>query len=135
MTKEVIKQSDQNRSKRMFGVLVGTLNKIKQESGQPLSEAALKRLEIEKKLQQKIHQEKLELANRIQKEADEKRQKLLLQRKEEDSARLQQMVSLCIIIFSRNQLLKLIIYKFKITFQPKHHPQFSFFQNIIMKLL
>ncbi|KAL1923070.1 uncharacterized protein VTP21DRAFT_9446 [Calcarisporiella thermophila] len=57
------------RGQRMFGMILGTLNKFKNENSQ-LSETTQKRMQIEQKLQEKLRQEREEIAEieRLRKE-------------------------------------------------------------------
>ncbi|KAI7871728.1 pinin/SDK/memA/ protein conserved region-domain-containing protein [Spinellus fusiger] len=61
------------RHQRLFGVLLGTLNKFKDES-EHKSEAEIKRQAIESKLQEKLANEKKELNQEIQAEREHKLQ-------------------------------------------------------------
>ncbi|KAL1933195.1 hypothetical protein VTP01DRAFT_8873 [Rhizomucor pusillus] len=70
------------RGQRLFGVLLGTLNKFKDDSEQK-SEAERKRQEIDLKLHEKLANEKKELEQEIQQEEEQRQQeKALLKRME-----------------------------------------------------
>ncbi|OAD69893.1 hypothetical protein PHYBLDRAFT_70450 [Phycomyces blakesleeanus NRRL 1555(-)] len=61
------------RNQRLFGVLLGTLNKFKDDS-ENKSDAEKKRLAIESKLQEKLANEKKEIGEEIQAEREQKQQ-------------------------------------------------------------
>ncbi|KAJ8330727.1 hypothetical protein O5D80_001238 [Batrachochytrium dendrobatidis] len=58
------------RSKRMFQMLVGTLQTAKKDQDTNMSEAAIRRQTIEQRLAEKLVKEKAELADRIKKERE-----------------------------------------------------------------
>eukprot|EP00842_Homolaphlyctis_polyrhiza_P003832 jgi/Hompol1/444/HPOL_003242-RA len=64
----------------MFQVLVGTLNSAKISQTSKLSEAALRRQQIEQRLNEKLAKERAELAEKI--EQDKKRRVALRQEQE-----------------------------------------------------
>ncbi|CAO3657959.1 unnamed protein product [Umbelopsis vinacea] len=63
-------QDGQRRGKRMFGVLMGTLNKFKNDTSKKTS-AEKQREEIETKLQEKLERERSELASKAKKDKEE----------------------------------------------------------------
>ncbi|KAG0165275.1 hypothetical protein DFQ28_008965 [Apophysomyces sp. BC1034] len=74
------------RGQRLFGVLLGTLNKFKDDS-QQMSEADKKRQEIQNKLQEKLDVEKKELAEAIKADREKKEeQNIALKRKRQREA-------------------------------------------------
>ncbi|KAF7727819.1 hypothetical protein EC973_007050 [Apophysomyces ossiformis] len=74
------------RGQRLFGVLLGTLNKFKDDS-QQMSEAEKKRQEIQNKLQEKLDVEKRELAETIKAERERKEeQNIALKRRRQREA-------------------------------------------------
>jgi len=75
------------RGKRMFGVLMGTLNKFKEE-GNKQSDATKRRQNIENRLTQKLREEQEENARRIAKEQEVKNLKTSIIRKEDEIATL-----------------------------------------------
>ncbi|KAI8978913.1 pinin/SDK/memA/ protein conserved region-domain-containing protein [Pilobolus umbonatus] len=72
----------QERSKRLFGVLLGTLNKFKSETLQN-SEVDRKRKEIDNKLHEKLELEKKELAAKISAREEEKNRMIELKKRQE----------------------------------------------------
>ncbi|KAI8381169.1 pinin/SDK/memA/ protein conserved region-domain-containing protein [Radiomyces spectabilis] len=73
------------RGQRLFGVLLGTLNKFKDDNEQ-MSETEKRRQEINQKLRERLAQEKEETAKRLQAEREAKeveKRRLLKQREEE----------------------------------------------------
>ncbi|TPX52431.1 hypothetical protein SeMB42_g01422 [Synchytrium endobioticum] len=74
------------RGQRMFGSILGTLNKAKQET-QHKSASQLKREELEKKLQEKLAKEKDELEAKVKQDNEERKEKFLAARKADDEKR------------------------------------------------
>ncbi|KAJ3340358.1 GET complex subunit get1 [Gonapodya sp. JEL0774] len=74
------------RSKRLFGQLLGTLNKFKEQSGTK-SEAQIRREEFEARLAEKLAKEKAELASKVAVENEERRKAREEHRKKEDQER------------------------------------------------
>ncbi|KAK9766182.1 hypothetical protein K7432_004919 [Basidiobolus ranarum] len=74
------------RGQRMFGMLLGTLNKIKDQSKHK-SEAEIKREKLEQKLQEKLKKEKEELAEKVKVEQESRKEKILAQRKVDERKR------------------------------------------------
>ncbi|KAJ3090992.1 hypothetical protein HK102_001991 [Quaeritorhiza haematococci] len=74
------------RGQRLFGVLMGHLNKFKEQSTQK-SEAEIRREQLEARLQEKLRKEKEELAEKVKRDHEERRERLLTQRQEEDAKR------------------------------------------------
>ncbi|KAI9312153.1 pinin/SDK/memA/ protein conserved region-domain-containing protein [Dichotomocladium elegans] len=70
------------RGQRLFGVLIGTLNKFKDESKNQ-SEAEKKRHEIDTKLHEKLATEKKELAEKIQADRERRDQEMELTKRRE----------------------------------------------------
>ncbi|KAJ3174422.1 hypothetical protein HDU88_000390 [Geranomyces variabilis] len=77
------------RSKRMFGMLNGTLMLAK-KSTERKSEAEKRRDELEEKLAEKLKQEKEKLSEAYKQELEAKQAAVKLRRQEEDKAREQQ---------------------------------------------
>ncbi|KAG9286404.1 hypothetical protein G9A89_014570 [Geosiphon pyriformis] len=78
------------RGQRMFGMILGTLTKFKNDS-QNKTEAEMKREQIDQKLQKKLKKDKEELLEKMKKEDQEKRDKIAKQRKEEEERRQSQL--------------------------------------------
>ncbi|KAI8915330.1 pinin/SDK/memA/ protein conserved region-domain-containing protein [Powellomyces hirtus] len=74
------------RSKRLFGVLNGTLQKAKRSTDRK-SEAEKRREELEHKLAEKLKKEKEELSEKVKQEWEERQAALMIKRKEEDEER------------------------------------------------
>ncbi|KAI8140593.1 pinin/SDK/memA/ protein conserved region-domain-containing protein [Fennellomyces sp. T-0311] len=73
---------NKRRGQRMFGVLLGTLNKFKDDSKNK-SEAEKKREEIDSKLHEKLANEKKELAEKIQADRERRERETSVLRKRE----------------------------------------------------
>ncbi|KAJ3047909.1 hypothetical protein HK097_011047 [Rhizophlyctis rosea] len=76
-------EEGKNRSRRLFGSLLGTLNKFKETTTQK-TDAEKKREEIDRKLAEKLQQEKQELSEKVQREIKEKRERRESQRLEDE---------------------------------------------------
>ncbi|CAG8556210.1 4940_t:CDS:2 [Cetraspora pellucida] len=74
------------RSRKMFGVLLDTLTKFKNES-QNKTEAEIKREQIERKLQEKLKKEHEELVENIKKEEQERKERIVRERREAEEKR------------------------------------------------
>ncbi|KAJ3395504.1 hypothetical protein HDU92_005618 [Lobulomyces angularis] len=77
------------RSKRLFSVLLGTLNKFKEDTAVK-TEAELNREKLEEKMREKLKKEKEELREKFNKEQEEKKEKLRLEREAEDKSRMEE---------------------------------------------
>ena len=75
------------RSKRMFGLMLGTLNSLKEKSS-----SEIKREKVQEKLLAKLAQEKKEMELKIQQETMAKKSKILEKRKIDDSLRYKTMM-------------------------------------------
>ncbi|KAJ3293556.1 hypothetical protein HK104_004371 [Borealophlyctis nickersoniae] len=82
-----LSSKDQQRSRRLFGALVGTLKTFKAQTGKK-TEAEMKREELEKRLAEKIQKEKEELASKVKQEIEERKAKKAAQRQEDDAKRI-----------------------------------------------
>ncbi|KAI9009791.1 pinin/SDK/memA/ protein conserved region-domain-containing protein [Gaertneriomyces semiglobifer] len=69
------------RSQRLFGVLVGTLNKFKADTGHK-SEKEKQREELEKRLAEKLKKEKEEISEEVKKEREERAARIEEERKQ-----------------------------------------------------
>ncbi|KAJ3188460.1 hypothetical protein HDU85_005612 [Gaertneriomyces sp. JEL0708] len=69
------------RSQRLFGVLVGTLNKFKADTGHK-SEKEKQREELEKRLAEKLKKEKEEISEEVKKEREERTARIEEERKQ-----------------------------------------------------
>ncbi|RIB05922.1 pinin/SDK/memA/ protein conserved region-domain-containing protein [Gigaspora rosea] len=74
------------RSRKMFGVLLDTLTKFKNES-QNKTEAEIKREQIERKLQEKLKKEHEELQENIRREEQERRERIVREKREAEEKR------------------------------------------------
>ncbi|KAI8836516.1 pinin/SDK/memA/ protein conserved region-domain-containing protein [Chytriomyces cf. hyalinus JEL632] len=79
--------TDDGRGKRLFGVLMGTLNRNKKEAELPKSEAERKREDLEKRLREKLEAEKLRLREEVEKEQAVKAKALAEKREAETQQR------------------------------------------------
>ncbi|KAJ3015036.1 hypothetical protein HKX48_004809 [Thoreauomyces humboldtii] len=79
-------ESMTKRSKRLFGVLNGTLMKAKKSSDRK-SEAEKRREELEAKLAEKLRKDKEELSAEVQELWEQKQTALRIKREEEDGRR------------------------------------------------
>ncbi|KAJ3227775.1 hypothetical protein HDU78_009950 [Chytriomyces hyalinus] len=79
--------TDDGRGKRLFGVLMGTLNRNKKEAELPKSEAERKREDLEKRLREKLEAEKLRLREEVEKEQALKAKALAEKREAETQQR------------------------------------------------
>ncbi|KAG2207894.1 hypothetical protein INT47_010878 [Mucor saturninus] len=75
-------EAGKNRNKRLFGALLGTLNKFKNET-EKTSEVDKNRREINEKLHEKLELERKELQERLQARKEEKQRMLELKIQEE----------------------------------------------------
>ncbi|CAG8454825.1 10423_t:CDS:2 [Paraglomus occultum] len=75
------------RSQRMFGLMMGTLTKFKNDI-QNKTEASLKQEKINQKIQEKLKKEREELAEKMKREEQEKREKIARQKKEDEERRV-----------------------------------------------
>ncbi|EIE81333.1 hypothetical protein G6F46_001347 [Rhizopus delemar] len=78
-----INEAGRNRNKRLFGVLLGTLNKFKDDTEQT-SEVDKKRREINQKLQEKLDSEKRAILEKIEARKLEKERMEQMKKKEEE---------------------------------------------------
>ncbi|KAG1225342.1 hypothetical protein G6F35_003466 [Rhizopus arrhizus] len=78
-----INEAGRNRNKRLFGVLLGTLNKFKDDTEQT-SEVDKKRREINQKLQEKLDSEKRAIVEKIEARKLEKERMEQMKKKEEE---------------------------------------------------
>ncbi|KAJ3415176.1 hypothetical protein HDV05_005456 [Chytridiales sp. JEL 0842] len=78
--------ADTKRGRNLFGLIRGTLNKLKETNTQK-SEAAIRREQLEQRLQEKLKQENEAIAEEVKKENELRRAKLEKQRQEEDERR------------------------------------------------
>ncbi|KAJ3219102.1 hypothetical protein HDU67_002758 [Dinochytrium kinnereticum] len=76
-------QQQRKRGQRMFGVLLGTLSKFKETATKQKTEAEIRREQLEQRLQQKIQKENEEIAEKVSRENEIKRQRMKAQREEE----------------------------------------------------
>ncbi|CAG8551598.1 22417_t:CDS:2 [Dentiscutata erythropus] len=74
------------RSRKMFGVLLDTLTKFKNES-QNKTEAEIKREQLERKLQDKLKKEHEELVENIRREEQERRERIVREKREAEEKR------------------------------------------------
>ncbi|CAG8499423.1 4007_t:CDS:2 [Dentiscutata heterogama] len=81
------------RSRKMFGVLLDTLTKFKNES-QNKTEAEIKREQLERKLQEKLKKEHEELVENIRKEEQERRERIVREKREAEEKRTNEAPSL-----------------------------------------
>ncbi|GAA5804305.1 hypothetical protein HPULCUR_009792 [Helicostylum pulchrum] len=70
-----VNEAGKNRNRRLFGALLGTLNKFKDET-EKTSEVDKNRREINEKLHDKLEQERKELAEKLRARREEKERKL-----------------------------------------------------------
>lgn len=75
------------RSQRLFGMLLGTLTKFKNES-QNKSEAEIKREQIDQKLQEKLKKDHEELVEKMKREEQERKEKIAREKKEAEEKRI-----------------------------------------------
>ncbi|KAH8555389.1 pinin/SDK/memA/ protein conserved region-domain-containing protein [Umbelopsis sp. PMI_123] len=78
-------QDGQRRGKRMFGVLMGTLNKFKTETSNK-STAEKQREEIDNKLKEKLERERSELADKVKKDKEEHFKRIKEQKRQSERA-------------------------------------------------
>jgi len=69
------------RSQRLFGMLLGTLTKFKNES-QNKTEAEIKREQIDQKLQEKLKKDHEELVEKMKREEQERKEKVAREKRE-----------------------------------------------------
>ncbi|KXS20697.1 hypothetical protein M427DRAFT_51678 [Gonapodya prolifera JEL478] len=81
------------RTKRMFGQLLGTLNKFKEQTATK-TEAQIRREEFERSLSEKLAKEKAELAVKVATENEERRKLRDEQRKKEEETKRVQLMEL-----------------------------------------
>ncbi|GAA5941243.1 hypothetical protein JCM10213_007462 [Rhodosporidiobolus nylandii] len=85
--REQHKKESKQRGNRMFGVMLGTLQRAKKQvSSANTTEAGKKRAEIEEKLQEKLHKERRDAAEKEGREREAKELKLEILRREEEVA-------------------------------------------------
>ncbi|GAA5939761.1 hypothetical protein JCM1841_003799 [Sporobolomyces salmonicolor] len=82
---EAVRAESRKRGNRMFGVMLGTLKRAKQDTTVK-SDAAKKRQELEERLASKLGAEKKEMEEKIARERETKELKLSILKKEEDIA-------------------------------------------------
>uniref|UniRef100_A0A1D1YF59 Uncharacterized protein C26F1.02 n=1 Tax=Anthurium amnicola TaxID=1678845 RepID=A0A1D1YF59_9ARAE len=75
------------RSQRLFGVLLGTLTKFKNES-QNKTEAEIKREQIDQKLQEKLKKDHDELVEKMKREEQERKEKIAREKREAEEKRI-----------------------------------------------
>jgi len=75
------------RSQRLFGMLLGTLTKFKNES-QNKTEAEIKREQIEQKLQEKLKKDHEELVEKMKREEQERKEKIAREKREAEEKRI-----------------------------------------------
>ncbi|RIA94769.1 pinin/SDK/memA/ protein conserved region-domain-containing protein [Glomus cerebriforme] len=75
------------RSQRLFGVLLGTLTKFKNES-QNKTEAEIKREQIDQKLQEKLKKDHEELVEKMKREEQERKEKVAREKREAEEKRI-----------------------------------------------
>ncbi|RHZ89763.1 hypothetical protein Glove_11g72 [Diversispora epigaea] len=78
------------RGQRIFGVLLGTLTKFKNDI-QNKTEADIKREQIVQKTQDKLKKEHEELVNKMKKEEEERKEKIAKEKKEAEEKRLKEL--------------------------------------------
>jgi len=75
------------RSQRLFGVLLGTLTKFKNEA-QNKTEAEIKREQIDQKLQEKLKKDHEELVEKMKREEQERKEKIAREKREAEEKRI-----------------------------------------------
>ncbi|CAB4388536.1 hypothetical protein RhiirA5_353828 [Rhizophagus irregularis] len=75
------------RSQRIFGMLLGTLTKFKNES-QNKTEAEIKREQIDQKLQEKLKKDHEELVEKMKREEQERKEKIAREKREAEEKRI-----------------------------------------------
>jgi len=75
------------RSQRLFGMLLGTLTKFKNES-QNKTEAEIKREQIDQKLQEKLKKDHEELVEKMKREEQERKEKIAREKREAEEKRI-----------------------------------------------
>ncbi|GAA5878896.1 hypothetical protein JCM1840_000833 [Sporobolomyces johnsonii] len=82
---EAVRAESRKRGNRMFGVMLGTLKRAKQDTSVQ-SDAAKKRQELEERLASKLGAEKREMEEKLAREREAKELKLTILKKEDDIA-------------------------------------------------
>ncbi|KAI8893198.1 pinin/SDK/memA/ protein conserved region-domain-containing protein [Globomyces pollinis-pini] len=80
------KIEDNKRNQRLFGSLLGTLNKFKEDNGKK-TEAEIKREQLERRLAEKLKKERSELSSKLEQDKHERIQKVQEKRKQEETER------------------------------------------------
>lgn len=104
------------KSKRLFGMIKGTLNSLKEKT-----DGDRQREKVQEKLLEKLNKEKKEIQEKLKQEISEKKNKVLISRKKEDVARLDKLLKFLELYLQKLDNFNQTKTEPKIYFKPKKH--------------